>query len=186
MKKLISNSSWVLILFFCFNSCVKPTHFSEIPKITFKEFHQYKNTAGKDSSLDVVISFQDGDGDIGYSDGEYKKCGVPQNNLFLYYEKKEGNSFIPFLISGALDLYPDRDDSCQVIAHDSTQFHFDYRMPFVQPSGSNKSIDGEISVFMAQNIAAFLLPQGRFRIFLEDRAGNKSNEILSTELDLAK
>ena len=49
-------------------SCSKPAKFSEIPKIAFKEFLQYRNASAKDTAVDFVFTFQDGDGDLGYAD----------------------------------------------------------------------------------------------------------------------
>ena len=188
MKKLIGNLVLCLIILLCIASCVKPTNFSTTPNISFKEYHQYKNVAGKDTSLDIVTHFEDGDGDIGYLDNEFIKCNAPQNNLFIYYERKQGNNFAPVIF---YDPWAELNDQCDTIAlHDSLQLHFENRMTFIQPSGSNKSIEGDVTYHLSETFVKFLFPyqvntaQGRFRIYMIDRAGHKSNEIITADLNI--
>ena len=190
MKNLFGILVLSILFVGCISSCVQPQNFSTTPAITFKEFHQFKNTAGKDTSLDIVTHFEDGDGDIGYLDNEFYKCNAPLNNLFIYYERKQGNSFAPVIF---YDPWVELNDQCDTIAkHDSLQLHFENRMTYIQPSGSNKSIEGDVTYHLSATFVRFLFPfnantaQGRFRIYMIDRAGNKSNEVISAEFNISK
>ncbi len=185
MKKLFNSLLICFVAAALFNSCQKPEKFSEIPKITFKEFLQYKNVAGKDTSIDFVFTFEDGDGDIGYSENEFFKCGVPLNNLFIYYEEKKGSAYVPKLF---LEHIYDVNDQCDTLGQrdDSLQLHFPSRMTYIQPSGSDKSIEGEVSYHLSQNNILFLSNQGRFKFYIVDRAGHQSNTEYSAELNINK
>lgn len=48
----------VIIVFFFIYSCSKPEKFSDIPKIAFKEFLQYRNASAKDTAVDFVTLFR--------------------------------------------------------------------------------------------------------------------------------
>src|SRR5205809_4601525 len=96
MKRSAFGFPLVIIAILLIYSCSKRDKFPEIPKIKFKEFLQYKNAAAKDTAIDFVFTFEDGDGDLGYSDNEFiSKCGIPQSNLFIFYEEKIGSSYMP-------------------------------------------------------------------------------------------
>ena len=185
MKKIIRNILVVFIAPFFIYSCKKPVKFSEIPNISFKEFIQHKSVAGKDTSVDFVFNFQDGDGDLGYADNEFFKCGVPLNNLFIYYEEKQGAAFVPKLFFEQVIDYNDNCDSVGV-HYDSLQLHFPSRMTYIQPTGSDKSIEGKVAYHLSQNSLLFISAKGRFRFYIVDRAEHQSNIEYSAELDINK
>ncbi len=185
MKKISVIVLGSLLMIFFFNSCRKTDKFSIIPNVSFREFIQYKNIAGKDTAIDFVINFQDGDGDLGYSENEYFKCGVPQNNLFIFYEEKIGNSYVP---KKFLEKIYDIDQNCDTIGErdDSLQLSFSSRMTNIQPRGSDKSIEGTVSYNLSKNNILFLSPKGRVRFYIIDRAGHQSNIEYSAELSIVK
>lgn len=191
MKKSVKNQWFVLILILTLNGCSKTNKFSEIPNVTFKEFIQHRNVAGKDSAFDFIFTFQDGDGDLGYLENEFFKCGIPENNLFIYYELKQGNTFVPKLF---LEHVYDTDANCDTIAirDDSLQLDFPSRMTYIQPSGSDKSIEGIVSYAMSETNVRFLFNEsgatasGRFRFYILDRAGHKSNEEYTGVINLVR
>lgn len=183
MKKLPGLFVTCFMAAFLFNSCRKPEKFSEIPKITFKEFLQYKSVAGKDTAVDFVFKFQDGDGNIGYMKNEFF---CPANNLFIFYEEKQGAIYVPkkFFEPVIID-YNSNCDSIGVHA-DSVQLSFPSRMTYIQPAGSDKSIEGEVTYHFLQNNVLFLSSKGRFKFYIVDRAGNQSNTEYSAELAINK
>ena len=68
MKRIALVSVTVFISLF-FNSCLKPPQFSETPEITFVSINSTQVQQMTDSIL-MVISFKDGDGDIGSTDND--------------------------------------------------------------------------------------------------------------------
>jgi hypothetical protein len=185
MKKATEIVLTSLLIIFIFSSCRKTDQFSIIPNVSFREFIQYKNIAGKDTAIDFIINFQDGDGDLGYSENEYFKCGVPLSNLFIYYEEKIGNTYVP---KKFLEHIYDINDNCDTIGErdDSLQLSFSSRMTNIQPRGSDKSIEGTVSYNLSKNNILFLSPKGRFRFYIIDRAGHQSNIEYSAELSITK
>jgi len=191
MKRVIGNLVLGIIALLIINSCQKPKVFSEIPKITFKEFRQFKTISGQDTSLDIVFSFEDGDGDLGYLENEFIRCNVPLNNLFMYYEVKQAGAFAPL---NYFDHWLEFNDNCDTIVNDAfRQLHFESRMTYIQPTGSSKSIEGEVSYHLSNTFIPFLFPNdsvqtaiGRLRFYIVDRAGHKSNEVISNDLNLSR
>ncbi len=111
---------------------------------------------------------------------------MPLNNLFIFYEEKQGASFVPKLFFEPEII--DYNDNCDSIGwhSDSLQLHFPSRMTYIQPSGSDKSIEGEVSYHFSQNTILFLSSKGRFKFYIVDRAEHQSNTEYSEELDIIK
>jgi hypothetical protein len=145
-------------------SCKKPEVISDIPVISFQDLR----TFGQDSAL-IRLQFQDGDGNFGINNSEltdtssiFHEC--PNNfNLFCeYYEKRNGEWIhIPI-------------DPCE-------QVPFYYSVPWIQPSGQNKTQKGEILVRL---VPAYYLPGSfdtcRFEVYIKDRKMNTSNRVVSS------
>jgi len=149
----------LLTIALLFSSCIKKDNFPPQPKIEFIEFN-----AIRDDSATCTISFQDGDGDIGALEGENTK------NLFLYY-------YIKNKVTGEFEL-GDADTTTAKI----DTILYDHQVPNLTPVGQNKSLEGEILVKFS-NI--YFFPKDKvfkYRIFLFDRAGNKSNEVFTKEI----
>jgi hypothetical protein len=137
-----------------FQGCLKPEEFPPEPRIAFEDLLIYTN-----DSASLVISFTDGDGDIGLdpsdTDPPFDTSSVWHHNLFVEYEELRNGQWtqVEFL----LPLY--------------------YRVPRITPSGRNRSLKGEIAVALKPWP---LLPGSphdtiRFSIQLVDRALNLSN-----------
>jgi hypothetical protein len=87
-----------LLLLLPLMACKKEENFSEIPEITFTEFRYYKDAAAKDTAIDFIFKFKDGDGDIGFIDNEFdNSCGADNNNLYIAYEERRGDRSDPRL-----------------------------------------------------------------------------------------
>jgi len=145
---------------FVLSSCLKRKEFPIEPTITFKEF-----TTSGDSGR-VVITFTDGDGDIGLAEGDtlspYQLNGDFYYNLYLDYYEKQNDVWVK------RDLNPP----------------FAYRVPIITPSGQNKALEGEIAVDIEP---IYYDPQSPFdtimyKIRLVDRQLHISNEVETGEI----
>ncbi len=136
--------------------CIKRETFPPEPVIKYKSFGQFGDSAS------LVISFTDGDGDIGLNDSDSDppfNTGSPYyHNLFLEYEELRQGVWTP--VSLALPLR--------------------YRIPRITPTGQNKALEGEIAVAIAWPIVPdTAIDTVRFAVRLVDRALRESNRILT-------
>lgn len=142
--------------------CVDAPNFSHIPRIEFTGFTKdtLQQGAFEQDSLSVFIRFEDGDGDIGND----AQSGT--NNIFLVDERtgSQDNSF---------------------------------RIPTIPAEGSANGIEGTIRLVLFSTCCIFdsgndpcgtdinqPTDEVQYRIYMEDRAGNKSNEILTDPITL--
>ena len=103
------------------SACLKPEEFPPEPIIRFKEFKTFGDSAA------LVISFTDGDGDIGLGQGDTFPPfdEMPYIfNLFVEYEELQNGEWVRF-----------------------EGFQFPYlhqRVPVLTPTGQNKTLEGDI------------------------------------------
>lgn len=91
MKKLLLFGLILLL----FSSCHRTEPFSEVPYIEFVRLDKVDEGTGVDNQANLVVRFQDGDGDIGLNDadttGLFSKDSIYYYNFFIdYYEKQKG------------------------------------------------------------------------------------------------
>ena len=137
-------------------SCQKKEEYPIIPEIEFDGFVKLWNPQTMIYERGVfVISFKDGDGDIGLK-GSDTVAPYDFNLIISYYELQNG-------------------DSVRVVITDSNEFNA--RIPMLTPRGSNKSISGiiEDTLFMYNYQSTF--DTIMFDAFLIDRALHESNVI---------
>lgn len=134
--------------------CLKNEKFPVEPKIGVKEFKVYGDSAS------VVVTFTDGDGDIGLGQGDTNGAFAPgqtyYHNLFIeYYTLENGVWSAPFVFP--LPLY--------------------YRVPKVTPTGQNKALEGEIAVALKPypTLPGTTGDTIRYSVKLVDRALHESN-----------
>jgi hypothetical protein len=178
----------LLVLFsaFIISSCQKDEEFSKIPEITFERYDIYSDAAGVDTTVDFVFSLKDGDGDIGFNDGEFNSaCGADNSNLYLAYEEKLGANYIPKKIwTQVTDITANCDTN---IYFDSVQVIFNQRMQYIEPAGNSKSIEATVKYRMDYLSAVILLSRsGRFKFYIRDRANHVSNVVVTPELTITK
>jgi hypothetical protein len=147
--------------------CVKEKQFPSQPIIEFQEFISYVGKNNTVDSADCIIKFTDGDGDVGLS----KEDTVSPPNLrmkYLYKNLSDGN------------FYPvDAIDSTTVL---DTLF-FNYRIPNITPDGQYKALDGTIKTKLRTSPVFYPGHKiVKFEIMLMDRAGNKSNKVMTNEI----
>jgi hypothetical protein len=136
--------------------CLKSEEFPIEPRLTFKRFDLFGDSAS------VVVSFTDGDGDVGLNASDlqppFDTGSVYYNNLFLeYYEMRNGEWVRPTL------LLP-----------------YNYRIPRITPTGQNKALEGDIAVAIKPwPIAPPQFDTVRFSVRMYDRALHESNTVFT-------
>lgn len=144
------------------SACVKEKTFPSTPSIEFLYYSAYAP-----DSADCVISFKDGDGDIGILEDDNT---TPNDYTLKYLYKDVDGTFKPF------------DSSIGVGGFDT--LFYSYRVPDITPEGNYKALDGEIRAklrtdplyYPTHNIV-------KFEIQLRDRAGHLSNKVMTNEIN---
>ena len=153
MKKFIPCLLVLSIGLFSLVSCSDEETFPVTPAISFKSLEKFQSLSGLDS-LVLTFSFTDGDGDIG---------------------------------SAASDTFG-RDVYARLFERNSGVFEeaplgapLEYRVPYLEPRGNNSSLKGDIRISIDYNIQR---PNDTiyYKVLLEDRAGNRSNEITTATI----
>jgi hypothetical protein len=156
----------IILIGSVFISCLKPEKFPVEPSISFDSF-----TPLNDSGL-LVISFTDGDGNIGLAEGDttgpFSSTLKYHNNLFVeYFEKVDGIGW----------------QQGKNFAGDDIVFAF--RIPVLTPNGKNKALKGKINVTLEPSYYTPLSPDSdsiKYKITLVDRDFNVSNVVESNEI----
>lgn len=173
------------VILFAFSSCKKSGDDPQAPELEFGGFNYLEvNASGVVQRLDLIVKFKDINGDIGRRENElYDNCGQSIYDLYIYCEKFENGNYKPFKLAVRDTVY---DANCNIVEiNDSIQYNLNHSVKFIQPEGNNKSIEGEMKYTMNYLSELIDLPAlGRFRIYLVDRAGNKSNEIFTDDFIL--
>lgn len=165
MQGIIKHSIICLVVLSMFGSCIERDEFSPIPEIAFLDFIKYGDSA------DFMITFKDGDGNIGLNQwdtvGDFAPSSPYHYNLVMkYYYKKTDGTFEQFVLpSGDTLIYK-------------------YRVPDITPKGQNKSLSGEIMVNM---LAPYYYPGHntiKFSTYIYDRDLNQSNVVESAEINI--
>ena len=144
-------------------SCKKDKTFPVAPEITFKEFQRFQSTAGIDDTVKLVISFTDGDGDVGYTQGDtlppFDTSSIYYYNFYVKSFKKQNGVFValPSLVPGA-------------------------RIPYINNSDKNKSLSGDIIDKLDLFGFGFNHDTLRFECYIYDRALHQSNVITTPEI----
>ena len=157
MKKF-KNSSIVLFITLVFTSCLPEPNYPIEPAIKFLAFD-----ISEDNSAVLSIEFTDGDGNLGLNSSDIfppfcSTCEHHFNLMCEYDELRDGEwTHIPLVPAQG-------------------QVPFYYRVPRVNPAGSNQALKGVIEIAMNTWSLQSVYDTLRFRITLEDRDLNLSNE----------
>lgn len=145
-----------IITLTCLYSCYKTPSFPNEPTVKFVEFQKpneaYTIEAGEGGNL--VLEFTDGDGDLGKLDNEDSSSFITYQNLRDTFFKE--NKYI---------------------------------IPIIPKKGTTNAISGKIEVklndALFNSYLAYFIFKGisidtfTYKLYLTDRAGNKSNEIIT-------
>ncbi len=146
--------------------CLKPEEYPNEPIIAFESFTQLS-----DSGI-LLVSFTDGDGNVGLAEGDTMNEFSPGNkyhhNYFVeYWEKVDGVGW-----QRGKDINGD-------------DISFLYRIPVLTPTGKNKALKGNISVTIEPSYYNPISPDSdtiKYIITLVDRDFNESNTVESPEI----
>lgn len=163
--------SFAILLF----SCEKNNNgIGDIPKITFAKYIK----SDDESTLKLIINYEDGDGDLGLKDEDtlppFNAKSKYYTNLHIKYLELLNDTFKEVTLP-----FPAEDDT----------INYNYRFPYITPDGNNKNIKGDLEVSIpyseiapgAANKEAY---DGfiKFKIVLYDRALHESNTVSSPEI----
>ena len=148
------------VMFFLLNSCLQTTEFPPEPEIEYDSFTLIDSTDALGNPVTickVIISFTDGDGDIGLREsdttGRFSPDSLFYNNLLVdYYEEQNGQMVL-------IELEPS----------------YSGRIPYITPPGQNKQLRGSIEYDM--DISFRNSDRIQFDIRLVDRSFNVSNTV---------
>ena len=134
-------------------SCKKDDTFPVTPEITFVSLVKYVSVSNNDS-LELTFEFTDGDGDIGSPESN-----TSSRDIFAKLFELKNGVFVEANLAAPLE----------------------YRMPYLEPSGNNKSLKGTVKINIDYNI---LQPNDtiRYELFIKDRAGRSSNTITTSTI----
>lgn len=153
------------------SGCKKKEATPQPPVITFVEARLSRDNAGGV----VKFEFFDENGDLGLRQEE--NTGEQDYNVFVdYYEKQNG---VWILKSPIIAPSLDQPDSNQ-IKYDTTYTHL--RFPFIEnDDGSSLTGEAEIDLFY-NNFKQPFADTFRYEIYIKDRAFQKSNTIVTSEI----
>jgi len=164
----------VLLGLLLFASCTKEETGSEIPSISYEGFEKFQNGLGKDSLLVIRFNFEDGNGDIGYTESDTLppfQIGDP----FFY------NLHTDFYgLNNGMKVY-------YIDAFSNDTISYNQRLQSLTPEGKYKGISGtmELRVDFSILLLNGLSPNRvQLELWLNDRALNESNRILTPEIEL--
>lgn len=131
--------------------CQKEDKYPVTPEIEFKSLDIYKNSSGQDS-LELIFSFTDGDGDLGTPE-----IDLTSRDIFVKIFELRNGVFVEPVLPAPLE----------------------YKLPYLEPRGNNKSLKGDIKLNVDYNIT---WPNDtiRYSLYIKDRAGNQSNTITTS------
>lgn len=177
---------WFLLLFLLpVLSCKKDQTFSTTPEISFTAINLYKDAAARDTSLELVFTIKDGDGDIGFGENEFNNsCGADNNNLYVKYEEQRGAGFAPKKLWLQVTTVTPACDT--TIAFDSVQVSFEQRMQYIEPRGTKKAIEADVYYRINGINLQILSTTGRFVFYIRDRANHRSNSVTTPPFTLNK
>ena len=147
--------------------------YSNVPEIGLIDVNIIKNVLATDSVIQLVISYKDGDGDVGLADSD---TAAPYNLGSLYAH----NLPVTFMVEDASGEFVEL-----VNARDGRKYGNNHsRVPVITPTGKYKAISGEMTINLTANPAA----QNPLRIYLViqliDRALNMSNKVRTEVINL--
>lgn len=144
--------------------CLPEPQFPDVPAIGFVSMEP-QNGGGRE----LVISFTDGDGDVGLSQADtlppFCSSCIHHQNLKLEYEEWRNGAWVH------IPLLPE-----------AGQVPFYYRVPRVTPTGQNPALQGTIAVDMPTWFLNSPYDSVRFQIQLWDRELHESNAIYTPVL----
>jgi hypothetical protein len=160
--------SIIIIIILITLYCKEKEEYSDVPSIKYESLNILSVT--KDTtSIQLKISFTDGDGDIG------RESGDKTTDFYIKYFEKQNGKY------NQVTIYNADSNRYDTINYNSI-------IPYLTPDGKNKNLKGDISIRMI--VYNYALKQKddtiAFKFYITDRANHKSNEIMSPDLIIHK
>jgi hypothetical protein len=140
-----------------FYACVKKTTYPTTPVIEYQAFYPFVG-----DSADLQIKFKDGDGDIGVPEDDSTR-----NLRVIYYYKDT--------VTHLYRAYTPCPNGCDTL-------RIGYIIKSPSDAYKGKPISGEISVRLQKFRHSKKIKNVKYVIYLYDKAGNKSNVVITPEL----
>jgi hypothetical protein len=145
--------------------------FSEVPFLQIKGAYIYNNGFDKDSFIELVMHYRDGDGDIGLDPGDtappFNNGGWAFYNLKIWmWEKVNGQWIKPI----------------NLLANPPDTLNFHERIPRITPTGRAKWIEGDLSVKIPAEPYGLKPETVKLQVMLMDRKLQSSGWLESEEL----
>ena len=138
-------------------SCQKEDSLPVTPSIEFKSLEKFTAVNAGIDSLVLTFAFEDGDGDIGFPDSD-----TSSRDIFVKLFEKQNGVFVPIVFTDTL--------------------LFTYRMPYLEPTGNNSSLKGDVVISYLGYLLGVPNDTVRYQLYIRDRAGHISNTITTTEV----
>ncbi len=148
-------STFIIILLIC-NACGEIVSYPDTPVVSFKSFTLYRGVDILNNPIllgKAEIEFTDGDGNVGLHQPD--SANVPDSlkyNLFLTLHEIKNN---------------------QAVKVEGPEGEFNYRIPYIERVGQNKTLKGTIYVDIEYKTIDF--DTVFYTFYLMDRAFNRSN-----------
>lgn len=168
---MVQKYSFIVFFVLFVAGCKNDTkQYSNVPQIALSSIQQVKLN-GKDSIVDIVLSYSDGDGDLGLNIEDtlspYNYPGKYFYNLWVYVYRIDNGVASKVTIPVTPPAIPDT-------------INYNERILNLTPTGKSKSISGEIKLFIKANPYPGVNPDSMFYTFqLVDRALQTSNIVTS-------
>lgn len=155
---MLSMKKYIYLFFFIGAltlSCKQEDPGPIIPQLQFLSYTSLDSNPNDlyTDSLAINLSFQDGDGDIGFQKDELKDL----SDLFVTQYDKVGKVLLV------------------------TELEPGYRIPYIEPQGNNKSIKGTITIKIL-TLLTDTNDTMHFSLFLKDRAFHSSNKVITPNI----
>jgi hypothetical protein len=162
----------ILLVVFLASACSDDGNkFPDEPVLEYLRFRKVKAPDGRDSSVFFTFSYTDGNGDVGLSETDtmppFEFGGPNFYNFLVQYFIWENGVARPRI---------------DPLTQDTLAFHL--RLPVLTPSGTNKQIEGEVSVEIPARPSGFAPDSILIRCRLSDRALRKSSFVSSPVVPL--
>ena len=164
MKRIAVILFGLLLAFSIFLSCEKVESISDIPYIEFKSFdlRDTVDILGNEIKIgELVFKFEDGDGDIGIEQPDSVYFIDPAYNLFFTLFEKIDGEFVE-------------------VEETELETPLNYRIPFIENIGQNKTLRGEIKVEFYYLL--MLYDTVKYEFYIIDRAEHQSNVETTREI----
>lgn len=149
-------------------SCIKRDEYPIVPAIEYKDFLKVGNGLGYDDKGILVLTYTDGDGDIGLRQGDtffpYNPGSQYYYNFFITYLEKQNGEYKEVALP----------------------FSNNARIPMLSSTGSDKPIKGEIQMELYINNYTSPYDTIRFRAYITDRALHHSDTITTPDIIINK